>query len=59
MSKSSEVIKSYVIEEVKNSYIFNEIFNAYGNVFDKLGLDTSDLLLQILPQTATEWGIRL
>jgi len=59
MSKSSEVIKSYVPYEIQNSYIFNEIFNAYGDVFDKLGLDISDLFLQILPQTATEWGIKL
>src|SRR5471030_344989 len=59
MSKSSEVLNSYVPYEIQNSYIFNEIFNAYGDVFDKLGLDISDLFLQILPQTATEWGIKL
>ncbi|NMF06507.1 putative phage tail protein [Clostridium beijerinckii] len=58
-NESKDKLESYVIDEMKNSYIFQEIFNAYGNSFDKLGLDISDLFLQILPQTATEWGLKL
>lgn len=58
-NQSVDNLKSYVIDEIKNSYIFQEIFNAYGSRFDKLGLDISDLFLQILPQTATEWGLKL
>ncbi|NRV64112.1 hypothetical protein DFH53_002866 [Clostridium beijerinckii] len=58
-NQSKDKLKSYVIDEMKNSYIFQEIFNAYGHSFDKLGLDISDLFLQILPQTATEWGLKL
>lgn len=57
--ESAETLKSYVIDEIRNSHIFNEIFNVNGEVLDKLLLDTSDLFLQILPQTATEWGIKL
>lgn len=52
-----EILKSYVPSEIQDSYIFNEIFNAYGKKFDKLDLEIADLFLQILPQTATEWGI--
>lgn len=59
MSKNAEMLKSYVPYEIQNSYVFNEIFNSYGQVFDKLGIELSDLLLQILPQTATEWGLSL
>ncbi len=55
--ENSEVLKSYVLDEIKNSSIFNEIFNVHGQVLDKMGLDISDLFLQILPQTATEWGL--
>lgn len=55
----AEKLKSYVPHEIQNSYIFKEIFNAYGDIFDKLEVDISDLFLQILPQTATEWGISL
>ncbi|OVE64408.1 hypothetical protein CCS79_25265 [Clostridium diolis] len=58
-NQSVDNLKSYVIDEVKSGYIFQEIFNAYGNRFDKLGLDISELFLQILPQTATEWGLKL
>lgn len=59
MSKNAEMLKSYVPYEIQNSNVFNEIFNSYGEVFDKLGIELSDLLLQILPQTATEWGLSL
>ncbi|MFT8350093.1 putative phage tail protein [Clostridium saccharoperbutylacetonicum] len=59
MSKNAEMLKSYVPYEIQNSNVFNEIFNSYGQVFDKLGIELSDLLLQILPQTATEWGLSL
>lgn len=58
-NQSVDNLKSYVIDEVKSGYIFQKIFNAYGNRFDKLGLDISELFLQILPQTATEWGLKL
>lgn len=58
-SKCAEKLKSYVPYEIQNSYIFKEIFNAYGESFDKLKIDISDLFLQILPQTATEWGVSL
>lgn len=56
---SIEVLKSYVIDEVKNSYIFQEIFNANGDIFYKLALEISNLFLQVLPQTATDWGLAL
>ncbi|WP_315065875.1 putative phage tail protein [uncultured Clostridium sp.] len=56
--ENSEELKSYVLDEIRNSSIFNEIFNAHGQVLDKIGLDISDLFLQVLPQTATEWGLR-
>ncbi len=56
-AENSEELKSYVLDEIKNSSIFNEIFNAHGQVLDKIGLDISDLFLQVLPQTATEWGL--
>jgi uncharacterized protein YmfQ (DUF2313 family) len=59
MSKNAEMLKSYVPYEIQNSNVFNEIFNSYGQVFDKLGIELSDLFLQILPQTATEWGLSL
>ena len=59
MLPTVEILKSYIPYEIQNSYIFNQIFNAYGNKFDKLGLDLEDLFLQILPQTAGEWGITL
>lgn len=55
--ENSEELKSYVLDEIRNSNIFNEIFNAHGQVLDKMGLDISDLFLQVLPQTATEWGL--
>jgi P2-related tail formation protein len=58
-NKCAEILNSYVPYEIQNSYIFKEIFNAYGDIFDKLEVDISDLFLQILPQTATEWGISL
>lgn len=58
-AENSEELKSYVLDEIKNSSIFNEIFNAHGQVLDKMGLDISDLFLQVLPQTATEWGLTL
>lgn len=58
-NKGAEILKSYVPYEIQNSYIFKEIFNAYGDIFDKLEVDISDLFLQVLPQTATEWGISL
>lgn len=54
----AELLKSYVPDEIQNSYIFNEIFNVHGETLDKLGLDISDLFLQVLPQTATEWGLK-
>lgn len=57
--ESLGALKSYVPYEIQNSYIFNEIYKAYGQEFDKLGINLSDLILQILPQTATEWGIAL
>ncbi len=57
--ENSEELKSYVLDEIRNSSIFNEIFNAHGQVLDKMGLDISDLFLQVLPQTATEWGLTL
>jgi len=56
-NSSVEVLKSYVIEEIRNNYIFQEIFNVHGNILDKLGGELSDLFLQVLPQTATEWGL--
>ncbi|OOM80947.1 putative phage tail protein [Clostridium sp. BL-8] len=56
-AENSEKLKSYVLDEIRNSSIFNEIFNAHGQVLDKMGLDISDLFLQVLPQTATEWGL--
>lgn len=55
----SEKLKSYVPEEIQNSYVFKEIFKAYGDMFEKLEIDISELFMQILPQTATEWGISL
>lgn len=55
----AEKLKSYVPEEIQNSYVFKEIFKAYGDIFEKLEIDISDLFLQILPQTASEWGISL
>jgi P2-related tail formation protein len=55
----AEKLKSYVPPEIQNSYIFKEIFKAYGELFEKLEVDISELFLQILPQTATEWGISL
>lgn len=58
-SSSVEVLKSYVIEEIRNNYIFQEIFNVHGNILDKLGGELSNLFLQVLPQTATEWGLDL
>lgn len=58
-NNSVEVLKSYVLEEIRNNYIFQEIFNVHGNILDKLGGELSDLFLQILPQTATEWGLDL
>lgn len=58
-NKYAEQLKSYVPYEIQNSYIFKEIFNAYGKTFEKLEVDISDLFLQIMPQTATEWGISL
>ena len=58
-AENSEELKSYVLDEIRNSSIFNEIFNAHGQVLDKMGLDISDLFLQVLPQTATEWGLTL
>ena len=57
-SKSAEALKSYVPYEIQKSYIFNEIFNAYGEEFDRLEINLSDLFLQVLPQTATEWGLK-
>ncbi|EHJ00868.1 hypothetical protein CDLVIII_4355 [Clostridium sp. DL-VIII] len=58
-AENSEELKSYVLDEIRNSSIFNEIFNEHGQVLDKIGLDISDLFLQVLPQTATEWGLTL
>lgn len=56
-NNTAEVLKSYVIDEMKNNYIFQELYNTHGEVFDKLGLELSDLFLQVLPQTSTEWGL--
>ncbi|OOM71096.1 hypothetical protein CLPUN_50880 [Clostridium puniceum] len=58
-NKCAEKLKSYVPYEIQSSYIFKEIFNAHGDIFEQLEVDISDLFLQILPQTATEWGISL
>ena len=46
--KSAEILKSYVPYEIQKSYIFDEIFNAYGEEFDRLGVNLLELFLQIL-----------